>query len=500
MGFLALGATGQAVDSLGHHLRLNVFWSRILSVTTVPPMTEFLCNELGFTLDVAREPRRHTLPLEADEDLVAHFDCHEPRAEGAIALTVRRAPIALMLDQAGRREFLGAVVEGFLKRWHASTSPENAEYGEDASGAEIQFESMHPVLSTIHGRVKFVISGGRLYELFWISGSDQTSVSREGDIMLNSFRVQASVAASSSITHYFEQYLPNRPVPSPEDLKSTSAFGLFDVAARQASTLQETNKRLGFIRDTTACLAFLLVEFHGALPVDGSTAEAVSIDGCRLFIRSWVEKCLADPIGDSILAKCSVFLKVEEEVPRSQPITLLKSDQIECLCDALGCPGAANDLHEIAIRTLDICAARDKGDFKRGSLQNLWQDVEAKSEQEQLAALFMAIKLRDYAWQGMLNGANQVQSFVPQTVEALFSSQRSRFAYATFVAGLSYLQDAPVGPNGDLFKAIWKLSTKAAPAKSDDERLAAVHLMLALIEKRFSPRHWRLQTHSQTSS
>jgi hypothetical protein len=446
-------------------------------------MTEFLCDKLGFAIDVVREPRRVPPPIEAPEDLLAHFDCHEPTAEGAIALTVRRAPITLMLDEVGRRGFLAALLDEHLKHWRASTSAEDAEYLQDASGAEIRFESMHPVLGETHGRAKHVISGGRLYELLWISGSDQNSVSLEGDSILDSFRVLESAATSSPVAHYFEQYLPNRPTPSLEDLKSTSAFGLFDVAAKQAGSLRGTAKR-DFLLDTTEFLAFLLVQFHGALPVDGNITEAVSLDDVLLFVGSWPEKCLADPIGDSIQAKCSVFLKDQQEEPRSQPTTLLKSDLVETLCDALGCQGAANHLHDRTIRTLEICVARDKGDFTRGSLQKLWQDVEEKPEQQRLAALFIAIKLRDYASQGILNAANQVQSFVPQTVEALFTNQPSRFAYANFVAGLSYLQDAPVGPNGDLFKAIWKLSKKAAPAKSDDERLAALRLMLALIEKK----------------
>lgn len=445
--------------------------------------TEFICEKLGFSINVVREPLRVLLPPEADEDLLAHFNCQEPAAKGAISVVVRSIPLSPMLEPAHRLSFLKAVMSEQLKYWHASTSPENAEYRQDASEGEVRFEAMHPALGEIQGRIRNIVAGARLYELFCISGRDQSSVSIEGNAILDSFRLFGPVAAKFPIEQYFQQYLPNHPIPLLDDLRPTSSFGLFDTAAKHASNLTSAHKSGIFLRDTTDFLACLLIRFHGALPVEESGTDVVSLDGAMLFIRSWAEKCLRDPIGDSILMKASVFLKTTEEA-QSQPIALLQSNRIEALCHALACSDAAVQLHNATLQTLKICEARETGNFTSGSLRELWCPLELSPAPVRLAALFVALKLRDYASQGMLNASGQVQGFVPQTVEALFGALDTRIAYAHFVAGLSYLQDAPVGPNGDLFKSVWKLSKKTTGVPSDEDRLAAAKLMLSLIENK----------------
>lgn len=306
----------------------------------------------------------------------------------------------------------------------------------------------------------------------------------------------------SVLRQYFGKYLPDRALPSLAEFCSTDTFALFDEVVALQSPKPRGEARRRFLEETSDCLAYVLVNAHGGTALSSEFGPCIEVGDMTCHHEAWVTKCLSNPIADSIRAKAIVFLGPREHQIESGALT--DAALVEQLCTDLGCAEWGERLHGTTLRSLDLFAREVTGDLLpadrsaglsprelglerrrvfRDAIIELFQEVLGSTIAETFAGTLVAAKLRDYARSSMLNSKRYMQ-FVPDEVtETLLARLDEKVPFSHMVAGLAYVQDAPVDGNGDLFGAIWTLWKRSSPP-SEAELLEAIGLLLRLIEKK----------------
>jgi hypothetical protein len=111
-----------------------------------------------------------------------------------------------------------------------------------------------------------------------------------------------------------------------------------------------------------------------------------------------------------------------------------------------------------------------------------WADACNGSPAEKLTSLFVCMKLHDSARQGLLNRRRCSQHIPEKVFEALRETEK-KWRFTHFLAGLGFLQDTVMGPNGDVFKTIWKIRRNVRKPASVEEQAEEVKLLLGLVSK-----------------
>jgi hypothetical protein len=116
----------------------------------------------------------------------------------------------------------------------------------------------------------------------------------------------------------------------------------------------------------------------------------------------------------------------------------------------------------------------------REEMIRCWADACDGPPAEKLTSFFVCIKLHDSARQGLLNRRRKSQHIPEKIFEALRATEK-KWRFAHFLAGLGFLQDTVMGPNGDVFKTIWKIRRNVGKPSSVEEEAEEVKLLLGLI-------------------
>jgi hypothetical protein len=118
----------------------------------------------------------------------------------------------------------------------------------------------------------------------------------------------------------------------------------------------------------------------------------------------------------------------------------------------------------------------------REEMIRCWADACDGPPAEKLTSLFVCMKLHDSARQGLLNRRRLSQHIPEKVFEGLRDTEK-KWRFTHFLAGLEFLQDSAMGPNGDVFKTIWKIRRNVGKPSSVEEAAEEVKLLLGLISK-----------------
>lgn len=303
--------------------------------------------------------------------------------------------------------------------------------------------------------------------------------------------MQGMGPASGSSIHekYFGEYLPGRLVPTLVEFKAIAPFALFDEAVKAVNRRLRGQEKERFLRDTSECLEHILKDVFNARPSVSEFGYGLDIEGVGMIhIGAWVAKCFSDPIADSISCKCAVFLRPPEldtNGNRSVAVfdELLESSSYLALCDELRCVENSMDRQGHLLTDLIQFATKSRDVKGLPDIRHFQGPCDELQQHEALACATVVQKLDDLGWHGDL-WSPYASSFLPGAHDMLLGRVGKGWPFAHLRACITYLQDAPNGPNGKLFERIWKLWKLAGRPTDEDELVGTLHLLLKLIEKK----------------
>jgi hypothetical protein len=180
------------------------------------------------------------------------------------------------------------------------------------------------------------------------------------------------------------------------------------------------------------------------------------------------------------------------------------------LCSSLECANAAASLQAIIEESLALFVLDSSDGFlspeekkklspmRQGTgsrrifheeMIRCWSEACDGDPTEKLVSLFVCMKLHDSASQGLLNRRRRSQHIPDKVFEALRDTEE-KWQFPHYLAGLDFLQDTAMGPNGDVFKTIWKIRRNVSKPASIEEQAQEVKSLLGLVSKQ--PYHHNL--------
>lgn len=311
--------------------------------------------------------------------------------------------------------------------------------------------------------------------------------------------------ADPMLAAFFGRYLPSQRTPSLTDFRDLATFRLFDDAIRVGRAPRPSGLwKQEFLREATACLEHVLVKIFDAIPLQTEFGRGVKIGDVLCNHEAWVAKCFSNSVADSIRAKCAVLLGSDVDPP-VRADALKDAAILHRLCADLGCPDFGPRLHETVLRSMELFEQEESGGLIpehirealtpyaqsvetrrafKDAFTKLWLQVPDTTTEMRLAVIFTLAKLQDYAQMAQLNSGYLSQS-VPQAAVDRFQGELAKgWPFSHLRAGFVYLQDCPVGPNGEVFKVIWRLWKHPRSPESDAELVESLELLLRLLEKK----------------
>lgn len=293
--------------------------------------------------------------------------------------------------------------------------------------------------------------------------------------------VSKNLESDPVLVAYFGKYLPAAEPVQLDDFQESRGFRgfrKFDEALASQPRRLGGDARRRVLGDTVRCLEYVLISVFGGVRAESTLGPGVQIGDGIVSHEAWVVKCLANPVADSIRAKCLALL-VKGERP-VEPGTLFEMEPVQQLCEAIGCPGYGELLHERVVRTANMLAAED---WRTARYADVWSEGPDAEVGELLASAFALLKIEDFGRQGLLNPRREVASPVG-VLDPLLGSIDKGWPFQHLVAGLAFLYDTVMGPNGGVLETIWGLWKQAAQPAAEDQLAEALTRILGLIERR----------------